>query len=175
VASLLPGWLQPEGSGSIARKPGAGERRISGHAAAAGPIYELVALPVDRTRLRPRERARSRRASLSNVTLYWLSGTVGSSMHVYRVNGAIPPAQHARRVGLPSGFSLFPGDIVRPLRPWLERTVSVVGVIEPARRAPRALRGARAIGGGVALLPAPGGSDGLGAPPRGLKILVRGY
>ena len=64
-----------------------------------------------------------------------------------------PPTQHARRVGLPSGFSLFPGDLVRPLRPWLERTANVVGVTEPARRAPRAVRGARALGGAAALCP----------------------
>jgi hypothetical protein len=38
-------------------------------------------------------------------------------MRMYRANGAIPPTQHARRIGLPSGFSLFPGDIVRPPRP----------------------------------------------------------
>jgi hypothetical protein len=59
---------------------------------------------------------------LTNVTLYWLTGTIGSSMRMDRANAAIPPAQHARRVEVPSGFSLFPGDIVRPPRAWLERT-----------------------------------------------------
>jgi len=38
-----------------------------------------------------------------------------------------------RRVEAPSGFSLFPGDIVRPPRAWLERTANVVRVTEPAR------------------------------------------
>jgi len=59
--------------------------------------------------------------------------TIGSSMRMYRANAAIPPAQHARRVEVPSGFSLFPGDIVRPPRAWLERTANVVRVTEPAR------------------------------------------
>jgi len=45
-------------------------------------------------------------------------------------NAAIPPAQHARRVQVPSGFSLFPGDIIRPPRAWLERTANVVRVTE---------------------------------------------
>src|SRR5260221_208150 len=45
---------------------------------------------------------------LTNVTLYWLTGTIGSSMRIYRANAAIPPEQHARRVEGPSGFSLFP-------------------------------------------------------------------
>jgi pimeloyl-ACP methyl ester carboxylesterase len=70
---------------------------------------------------------------LTNVTLYWLTGTIGSSMRMYRANAAIPPAQLARRVEVPSGFSVFPGDIVRPPRAWLERTASVVRVTEPER------------------------------------------
>jgi pimeloyl-ACP methyl ester carboxylesterase len=70
---------------------------------------------------------------LTNVTLYWLTETIGSSMRMYRANAAIPLEQHARRVEVPSGFSLFPGDIVRPPQAWLERTANVVRVTEPAR------------------------------------------
>ena len=69
---------------------------------------------------------------LTNVTLYWLTGTIGSSMRMYHANAAISSAQHARRVEVPSGFSLFPGDISRPPRPWLERMANVVRVTEPA-------------------------------------------
>jgi pimeloyl-ACP methyl ester carboxylesterase len=79
------------------------------------------------------ERAFSKDEILTNVMIYWLTGTIGSSMRMYRANAAIPPAQHARRVEVPSGFSLFPGDIVRPPRAWLERTTNVVRVTEPAR------------------------------------------
>ena len=57
---------------------------------------------------------------LTNVTLYWLTGTIGSSMRMYAANAAIPAAQHARRVEVPSGFSLFPGDILVPPRAWLD-------------------------------------------------------
>jgi pimeloyl-ACP methyl ester carboxylesterase len=70
---------------------------------------------------------------LTNVTLYWLTATIGSSMRMYQANAAIAPAQHARRVKVPSGFSLFAGDIMRPPRAWLERTANVVRVTEPAR------------------------------------------
>jgi pimeloyl-ACP methyl ester carboxylesterase len=70
---------------------------------------------------------------LTNVTIYWLTATIGSSMRMYHANAAIPPAQHARRVAVPSGFSLFPGDILRPPRAWLERTANVVRVTEPPR------------------------------------------
>ncbi len=35
---------------------------------------------------------------LTHVTIYWLTGTIGSSMRMYRANAAIPPVQHARRL-----------------------------------------------------------------------------
>ena len=69
---------------------------------------------------------------LTNITIYWLTATAGSSMRRYRANAAIPPAQLVRRVEVPSGFSLFPADIVRPPRAWLERTANVVRVTAPA-------------------------------------------
>jgi pimeloyl-ACP methyl ester carboxylesterase len=70
---------------------------------------------------------------LTLITSYWLTETIGSSMRMYAANAAIPPAQLARRVEVPSGFSLFPGDILRPPRAWLERTTRLVSVTEPAR------------------------------------------
>jgi pimeloyl-ACP methyl ester carboxylesterase len=79
------------------------------------------------------ERRFSKDEILTNVTIYWLTGTIGSSMRMYHANAAIPPAQHARRVEVPSGFSLFPADISHPPRAWLERTANVVRVTEPPR------------------------------------------
>jgi pimeloyl-ACP methyl ester carboxylesterase len=79
------------------------------------------------------ERSFTRDEILTNVTLYWLTATIGSSMRMYHANAAIPLAQHARRVEVPSGFSLFPGEIVHPPRAWLERTANVVRVTEPPR------------------------------------------
>lgn len=70
---------------------------------------------------------------LSLLTTYWVTGTIGSSMRMYRANAAIPAAQHARRIEVPSGFALFPADIVRPPRAWLERTANTVWVSEPPR------------------------------------------
>ncbi|MGI3780744.1 MAG: epoxide hydrolase family protein [Janthinobacterium lividum] len=70
---------------------------------------------------------------LTNLTIYWLTQTIGSSMRMYAANAAIPPAQLARRVEVPSGFSLFAGDILRPPREWLERTTDLVRLTEPTR------------------------------------------
>ncbi len=79
------------------------------------------------------ERSFTKDEILTNVTIYWLTGTIGPSMRMYHANAAIPPAQLARRVEVPSGFALFPGDIARPPRAWLERVANVVRVTEPAR------------------------------------------
>ncbi|MEG8184539.1 epoxide hydrolase 1 [Nocardia terpenica] len=79
------------------------------------------------------ERSFTKDEILTNVTIYWLTETIGSSMRMYRANAAIPPAQHARRVEVPSGFALFPGDIMLPPRTWLGRMANTVRVTEPAR------------------------------------------
>ena len=79
------------------------------------------------------ERSFTKDEILTNITIYWLTGTIGSSMRMYRANSAISPAQLARRVEVPSGFSLFPGDIGRPPRAWLERTTNLVRVTELPR------------------------------------------
>jgi hypothetical protein len=57
---------------------------------------------------------------------------MGSSMRMYHANGAVSPAQHARRVEVPSGFTIFPGEIARPPRAWLERVANAVRETEPA-------------------------------------------
>jgi pimeloyl-ACP methyl ester carboxylesterase len=79
------------------------------------------------------ERSFTKDEILTNITIYWLTGTIGSSMRMYAANAAIPQAQLARRVEVPSGFSIFAGDVVRPPRAWLERTANVVRATEPER------------------------------------------
>jgi hypothetical protein len=46
---------------------------------------------------------------------YWLTGTIGWSMRMYVANAALPQQQHARKVEVPSGFALFPGDTLHSL------------------------------------------------------------
>jgi pimeloyl-ACP methyl ester carboxylesterase len=79
------------------------------------------------------ERSFTRDEILTLVTRYWLTGTIGSSMRMYAANAAIPPEQHARRVEVPSGFAVFPGDTLHPPRAWLERTANVVRFAELPR------------------------------------------
>ncbi|WP_425955402.1 epoxide hydrolase family protein [Xylanimonas sp. McL0601] len=68
---------------------------------------------------------------LTLVSLYWFTGTIGSSMRTYAANAAIPMTRRTQRVEVPSGFSIFGGDVVRPPRGWLERTANTVYVTEP--------------------------------------------
>jgi pimeloyl-ACP methyl ester carboxylesterase len=63
---------------------------------------------------------------LTNITLYWLTQTIGSSIRIYHEGAGIPPAEHARRVEVPCGFALFPRDLARAPRVWAERTANVV-------------------------------------------------
>ncbi len=79
------------------------------------------------------ERCFTKDEILTSVTIYWLTATIGSSMRMYHANAAIPAEQLARRVEVPSGFSLFPGDILRPPPAWLERTTNLVSLNEPER------------------------------------------
>ncbi len=71
---------------------------------------------------------------LTNVSIFWLTQTIGPSMRMYQSNSAIPAAQFARRVEVPSGFTFFPADISRPPTPWLERTNSNVVKVTDAPR-----------------------------------------
>lgn len=70
---------------------------------------------------------------LTNVMIYWCTGTIASSMRMYHANAAIPLEQYARRVEVPSGFSLFPGELVHPPREWLHRFANTVRVTEHDR------------------------------------------
>ncbi|MFD6138576.1 epoxide hydrolase family protein [Promicromonospora sp. NPDC060271] len=79
------------------------------------------------------ERGYTQDEILTNITIYWLTGTIGSSMRMYNANAAIPAQQLTRRVEVPSGFSIFRSDVVRPPRAWLERTANTVRVTEPDR------------------------------------------
>ncbi|MBE9926953.1 epoxide hydrolase 1 [Cellulosimicrobium cellulans] len=70
---------------------------------------------------------------LDLLTEHWVTGNVGAGVRAYRANAAIPREQLARRVEVPSGFSVFAGDVVRPPRAWLDRVANTVYATEPAR------------------------------------------
>ncbi|MGI3786499.1 MAG: epoxide hydrolase family protein [Janthinobacterium lividum] len=70
---------------------------------------------------------------LTLLSTTWFTGSITSSMRMYHASAALPLAQHARRVEVPSGFSLYPADLLHPPREWLERFSNVVRVTEHER------------------------------------------
>jgi pimeloyl-ACP methyl ester carboxylesterase len=79
------------------------------------------------------ERCFTKDEILTLLTQYWVTGTIGSSMRMYNANATISAEQLSRRVEVPSGFSIFPGDLARPPLAWLKRTANVVRATEPPR------------------------------------------
>lgn len=83
---------------------------------------------------------------LTTVMLYWLTGTAGSSSRLHRENASRsgPPAP----CPVPLGVAVFARDLVRPVRPLVERVYDVVHWTEfgrgghfPAVEAPELLTG----------------------------------
>jgi len=56
---------------------------------------------------------------LANLTIYWATQTIRSSMRIYyEVLHNPPPANTGARVEVPTGFAIFPKDIVPAPREW---------------------------------------------------------
>lgn len=65
-------------------------------------------------------------ALLTNVSVYWFTQTIGSSIRLYREAQADPLALPAGlKVVPPLGFAAFPGEVAVPPRAWLERAYDV--------------------------------------------------
>lgn len=62
---------------------------------------------------------------LANITLYWVTGAIGSSFWPYyhRMHRAWP-IPHGETVGVPMGYVEFPREILRPPRSVAQRTYS---------------------------------------------------
>jgi pimeloyl-ACP methyl ester carboxylesterase len=60
---------------------------------------------------------------LADISLYWLTGTIGSSFGPYH-DRMYDPATIDRLVTAPMGYCEFPSEIVRPPRSFAERTYS---------------------------------------------------
>lgn len=72
------------------------------------------------------ERAFGLDALLTEISIYWFTGTIGSSMRFYRENTRRPlyfPA--GERVSPPLGVALFPHELPMPPRSWLARVFDV--------------------------------------------------
>jgi microsomal epoxide hydrolase len=60
---------------------------------------------------------------LTNIMIYWVTGTIGSSMRMYYENNhALPPIG---RIEVPTGIAVFPADILLPPQEWAERKLQI--------------------------------------------------
>jgi pimeloyl-ACP methyl ester carboxylesterase len=71
------------------------------------------------------ENAVSRDELLTNVTLYWVTGTAGSSARLYRETQA-DQRDLRHYLETPTGLACFPGELVQAPRAWLEARVNLV-------------------------------------------------
>ena len=72
---------------------------------------------------------------LTNVMVYWVTGTIASANRLYyetRVGGRGASAPD-RRVEVPTAYARFPGDGIRPARPWVEYWYNIVRWTEMPR------------------------------------------
>jgi len=72
---------------------------------------------------------------LIHLTIYWATGTINSSFRVY-YEGAHDWAQgtgQGQAMHVPTAIAVYPGDIARPPREWLERSYKVDRFTQMAR------------------------------------------
>ncbi|SNQ48458.1 putative epoxide hydrolase [Frankia canadensis] len=67
---------------------------------------------------------------LTNVTLFWLTGTGGTAPRLHRETGGRPPQW---RTVQPVGILVLPEDITRPVRPYAERRLPILRWTEADR------------------------------------------
>ena len=72
------------------------------------------------------ERAFSMDALLTNISIYWFTGTIAASMRLYRESSFRPLRFAAgERVTPPLGVAVFPLEIPMPPRSWVQRVYDV--------------------------------------------------
>jgi microsomal epoxide hydrolase len=75
-------------------------------------------------------------ALLTNISLYWFTGTIASSLRLYREQTLADGGSTSPRLGrlqVPVGVAVYPGEIFRSPRAWAERRYSIVHWHEAAR------------------------------------------
>lgn len=61
---------------------------------------------------------------LTNIMLYWVTNSVGTSAHLYYENTHFLPL--IGYIEVPTGVAVFPADILPPPRVWAERNLNIV-------------------------------------------------
>ncbi|HEY6337509.1 MAG TPA: epoxide hydrolase [Candidatus Sulfotelmatobacter sp.] len=70
---------------------------------------------------------------LTDVTLYWVTGTVGSSMRIYREQRLSAGDGAPTRLETPVAYAVFPKEVVAAPERWIDQTYNVVQRTEMPR------------------------------------------
>jgi pimeloyl-ACP methyl ester carboxylesterase len=73
---------------------------------------------------------------LANVSLYWFTGTIASSMRLYREFAealARREVEALPNISTPTGIAMYPGEIVKCPRAWAERSCKLIHWFEADR------------------------------------------
>jgi pimeloyl-ACP methyl ester carboxylesterase len=62
---------------------------------------------------------------LTNVTVYWVTQTIASSVRLYWEHQHADPSDAPQYVGVPTGVARYPKEVVRFPRSWVERSYNV--------------------------------------------------
>ena len=62
---------------------------------------------------------------LTNLTIYWATETIGSSIRLYAERARFPSPNADKRVTVPTAVAVLPSDLVRQPREWDERQYDV--------------------------------------------------
>lgn len=60
---------------------------------------------------------------LTNIMIYWITNSIGSSARIYYENMHSLPSMG--RIEVPTGIALFPADILLPPKEWAERNLNI--------------------------------------------------
>jgi epoxide hydrolase len=72
-------------------------------------------------------------AVLTQASIYWFTGTAGSSAQIYLEHVRSGGRGSAIEVSVPVGVAVFPEDIAPPLRRYAERALNIVRWTEMPR------------------------------------------
>ena len=72
------------------------------------------------------ERSFTRDDILTNITIYWATQTINAANRLYYEAGRDPLSlERGQRLEVPTAVAMFPKEISRPPREWVERTMNV--------------------------------------------------
>jgi pimeloyl-ACP methyl ester carboxylesterase len=70
---------------------------------------------------------------LSNVTLYWVTNTVGSSMRIYREHKLSGGDEALAATNVPIAYAVFPKDVIAAPEDWIDHKYNIVQKTEMPR------------------------------------------